>query len=79
VNRLDHDPFARLQLGAMHLPDRRRSHRLILEVVEDFLDRPAEFRFDQLANHFRRVGGRVGLQGLQFLGQRDADQVGPGA
>ena len=63
----------------VNLADRGRRHRHVLEGGEYLFDRVAQFRLDQGSCLLRRVGRHVGLKLFEFLGQRDADQVGPHA
>ena len=64
---------------AVDLADRCRGERRRVEVDEERVERGVEFGFDRLADGVGVVGGHVGLQLLQFVGERHADLVGPRA
>ena len=63
----------------MHLPDRRRGHRVFVEFGEEFIHRALQFRLDNFADGRRRIGRRISLKLLQFLAEGHADEIGAGA
>ena len=75
---LDDDLFAGVQGGVVHLGDRRRCERLLVERLEQVLGVVAEFLDEQLV-HLVGVGGRHAVeQAAELAAQRFAERAGAG-
>ena len=75
---LDHDLFAGVQHGVMHLRDRCRCERLLIEMLEQLRGLAAELCAQQLV-HLLGVGGRYPVQqAAELAGQRLAEGTGAG-
>ena len=69
-----------LQPGPVHLADRGRGHRLVVELVEQLLDRPAQLRLDRRCGPPRADRPARRSAGAASSSARcDAHQVGPRA
>jgi hypothetical protein len=75
---LHHDLLPARQAGAVHLPDRRRGDRLLLELLEDLLDREVELLLDDPADARERLGPGVVLKAAQLVQDVRRHDVGPG-
>ena len=67
---LDHDvvrAVGRLEVGAVHLADRRRRERLGIEALEDLLDRRAELRLDLRTHLVERDRRHLVLELLELV------------
>ena len=76
VLNLHRDSFARLQPSSVHLPDRCRGHRHVLEFGEQLFRRLSQLNLDGAAHGGRIIGRDIIPQLLEFFGQRDADEIG---
>ena len=75
---LDGDALAVREHGAVHLADRRRRHRRLLERREQLLDRQLELLADDPLDLREREGGDVVLEGAQLGDDVRRDDVRPG-
>ena len=73
---LDHDARPVPEFGGMHLADRRRGERRLVEAHEQVLERLMQLRFDDPAHLAERDRWRVILESCQFLEHVRGQQVG---
>ena len=76
VAHLDGDRRSVVEPRAVHLSDRRRGERRLLEASEALRGGAAEVFFDRVARRVNGIGGSRRVESAELLGELDTDLVG---